>query len=78
MADLQKTAVLVGEIGGLVAAILAAIPGAQGAAALEGLLSQLASKALLAYQSGLGVEITPESVRALLPDPTPLVDPKTE
>lgn len=76
MADLEKTAAVVNQVSGLAAAILTAIPGGQSIGAIEVLLTQLVIKALLAYKVGLGVEVTPENILKLLPDQTPLVEPR--
>lgn len=39
------------------------------------ILAQLASTALAAWSKASGIAITPESVAALMPDPTPLTAP---
>lgn len=50
------------------------IPAAAAQAVLD-LLSQLASKAITAWGAASGTPITPETIAALLPNPTPLTPP---
>lgn len=52
----------------------AAIPAAAAQKILD-LLSQLASKAIVAWGAASSMPITAETIAALLPDPTPLTAP---
>jgi len=73
---LRLVAAEIQTIGGLAAGILQVIPGATSAGALTALLTLLVAKAMNAYSLALGKPVTPESILELLPDQTPLVEPK--
>lgn len=50
-------------------------PEAEVAGSLVVLLSELATKAIAAYAAAGGVDITPENILKLLPNPAPLTAP---
>jgi len=53
-------------------------PTEEQAAVLLNLIADLATKALLAWSAAAGVPITVDSVKGLLPNPTPLTPPDPE